>query len=200
MTVADPRALIVGDQVYLRPVTAGDEAEFTRLVRQSADLHHPWMELASTHDEFRRYLNRFGPIMINIGLNVCESGTGAMTGGININTIVRGAFQSASLGYWAFAGAAGRGYMSEALRLVIRYAFGPLGLHRLEANIQPPNAASIRLVKRAGFRYEGASPDYLFIDGAWRDHERWAITAEMVDLDTGQTTSPVLDTGEAAGS
>jgi ribosomal-protein-alanine N-acetyltransferase len=188
MTVADPRALLVGERVYLRPVAASDEAEFTRLVRESADLHHPWMELANTPDDFRRYLSRFGPLMINVGLNVCESVTGALAGGININNIVHGRFQSAALGYWAFAGREGRGYMSEALRLVMRYSFGPLRLHRLEANIQPTNAASIRLVKRAGFRYEGTSPDYLFIDGAWRDHERWAITAEMVDLDTGEPT------------
>jgi ribosomal-protein-alanine N-acetyltransferase len=71
--------------------------------------------------------------------------------------------------------------MAEAIKLVIGYAFGPLGLHRVEANIQPGNDASIRLVKRSGFRYEGYSPDYLFIDGAWRGHERWAITREMVE-------------------
>jgi ribosomal-protein-alanine N-acetyltransferase len=69
--------------------------------------------------------------------------------------------------------------MTEALRLVVRYAFSGLGLHRLEANIQPGNAASIRLVQRCGFRNEGYSPHYLFIDGAWRGHERWAITREM---------------------
>jgi ribosomal-protein-alanine N-acetyltransferase len=69
--------------------------------------------------------------------------------------------------------------MSEALKLVVSYAFGELGLHRLEANVQPENAASIRLVQRSGFRNEGYSPHYLFIDGDWRGHERWAITREM---------------------
>jgi ribosomal-protein-alanine N-acetyltransferase len=68
--------------------------------------------------------------------------------------------------------------MREGLRLVVRHAFGALGLHRLEANIQPKNRASIRLVKRAGFTREGFSPRYLKILGRWRDHERWAITAE----------------------
>jgi [ribosomal protein S5]-alanine N-acetyltransferase len=173
-------AVACGERVFLRRITATDRAEFTRLVRDSQRLHHPWMQLPDTAEEFGRYLSRFDPPVVNIGLAVCELGSGAMAGGVNINTIVRGRFQSAAIGYWAFAPAAGRGLMSEALRLVIGYAFGDLDLHRLEANIQPANEASIRLAKRTGLRYEGVSPDYLFIDGAWRDHERWAVTREMV--------------------
>ena len=102
-----------------------------------------------------------------------------MAGMVTIDSIIRGRFQSASLSYAAFAPAAGQGYMSEGLALVLRYAFSELRLHRLEANIQPANHASLRLVRRLGFRQEGYSPDMLFIDGAWRDHERWAITREM---------------------
>jgi len=68
--------------------------------------------------------------------------------------------------------------MSEALQLVLRYAFRDLGLHRLEANIQPGNVASVALVQRAGFSLEGYSRRYLKIGGQWRDHERWAIIAE----------------------
>jgi ribosomal-protein-alanine N-acetyltransferase len=177
--------LVAGERVFLRRVEAADLAEFTRLVRESAGLHHPWMELPATAGAFAAYLSRFETSKVNIGLNVCERGTGAIVGGINMNNIVHGRFLNAALGYWAFAGAAGRGYLSEGLKLVMRYAFGDLGLHRLEANIQPGNTASIRLVKRNGFRYEGTSPDYLFIDGAWRDHERWAITTEMADAATG---------------
>ena len=71
-----------------------------------------------------------------------------------------------------------RGYMTEALALVLRRAFGPLRLHRVEANIQPGNRASIALVRRAGFRREGLSRRYLKIGGRWRDHERWALTVE----------------------
>src|SRR3712207_9334314 len=68
--------------------------------------------------------------------------------------------------------------MRESLELVLDYAFGTLALHRLEANIQPGNAASIALARGAGFRLEGFSPRYLLIGGQWRDHERYAITAE----------------------
>ncbi|HEY2579762.1 MAG TPA: GNAT family protein [Streptosporangiaceae bacterium] len=169
-----------GARVFLRRLTGADAAEFTRLARASTGLHHPWMELPDTPERFATFMGRYAPPLVNIGLAVCDRSSGAMAGGFSINNIVYGRFQSAAIAYWAFAGTAGRGYMSEALGLVIRYAFGELGLHRLEANIQPGNEASIRLVKRNGFRNEGYSPSYLFIDGAWRDHERWAITREMV--------------------
>jgi ribosomal-protein-alanine N-acetyltransferase len=68
--------------------------------------------------------------------------------------------------------------MSEGLRAVIDAAFGELGLHRLEANIQPTNARSLALVQRLGFHKEGYSPRYLRLDGDWRDHERWALRSE----------------------
>jgi len=170
----------VGPRVALRPLDWADEAGFITLTRASVGLHHPWMSLPGTPEEFGEFMARFDQPG-NIGLVVCDRTDGAIVGGVNINNIVHGRFQSAALGYWVFAPAAGRGYMSEAIRLVIGYAFGPLGLHRLEANIQPGNHASIRLVKRNDFRYEGYSPDYLFIDGAWRGHGRWAITREMVE-------------------
>jgi ribosomal-protein-alanine N-acetyltransferase len=99
-------------------------------------------------------------------------------GGININEIVRGVFRSGYLGYQVGAPHARQGYMTEALAIVLREAFGPLRLHRVEANIQPGNRASIGLVRRAGFRLEGLSRRYLKIGGRWRDHERWALTVE----------------------
>ena len=103
----------------------------------------------------------------------------ALVGYFNIGNIVRGPFQSAFLGYAAFAGQTGQGYMTEALELTLRYAFGALKLHRLEANIQPGNAASIALARRCGFVREGFSERYLKVNGRWRDHERWAIRAEQ---------------------
>ena len=109
---------------------------------------------------------------------VCRRDDHALAGVYNLSQISRGFFESAYLGYYAFAPAAGQGLMAEGLHLVLRHVFRKLKLHRVEANIQPDNERSKRLVERAGFRYEGYSPRYLKIGGRWRDHERWAITVE----------------------
>ena len=95
-----------------------------------------------------------------------------------LSQIFRKGFQNAYLGYYGSSEHAGLGYMREGLELVLAEAFGPLGLHRVEANIQPGNEASLALVQKAGFRREGFSPRYLKIGGRWRDHVRFAILAE----------------------
>lgn len=172
-------------RVILRPAASSDESEFLDLVRASAGLHQPWMSLPSTPEDFRAYIRRYEQPGEE-SLLICLRSTGAIAGLVNINSIIRGRFQCGSLGYAAFAPAAGQGYMTEGLGLVVRHAFEQLRLHRLEANIQPGNHRSLELVKRLGFRREGYSPEMLFIDGAWRDHERWAITATMV----GSTAEP----------
>ena len=168
-------------RVILRELAEADQDEFLGLARASMGLHHPWYTLPTTPAAFQGYLARLSRPSTE-GRLVCVRDGGAMAGVIIVDSIIRGRFQSASLSYAAFAPAAGRGYMTEGLGLVLRYAFGDLRLHRLEANIQPANRASLALVRRHGFRREGYSPDMLFIDGAWRDHERWAITREMIGL------------------
>jgi [ribosomal protein S5]-alanine N-acetyltransferase len=167
-------------RVTLRPATGGDEAEFIALVRASAGMHRPWMSLPATPEDYQAYMRRYGQ-SCEESLLICLRGTGAIAGMVNINSIIRGRFQCGSLGYAAFAPTAGKGYMTEGLGLVVRYAFEQLRLHRLEANIQPGNHASLSLARRLGFRREGYSPEMLFIDGAWRDHERWAITATAAE-------------------
>jgi [ribosomal protein S5]-alanine N-acetyltransferase len=168
-------------RVTLRLLSGADQGDFLDLVAASADLHHPWMSLPATPQEFQVHLRRFDHITAE-GLLICLRGTGTIVGVVNINSIIRGRFQNGSLSYAAFAPAAGQGYLSEGLDLVVRYAFEQLRLHRLDAQIQPGNHTSLRLVQRLGFRNEGYSPDLLFIDGAWRDHERWAITSDMIDI------------------
>ncbi|MCK8679535.1 GNAT family N-acetyltransferase [Streptomyces lichenis] len=169
-----------GPRVALRELRHEDGEEFTARTRESRELHHPWLFPPDSVKDFARYAGLRVGNPANASLLVCDQDAdGAIAGFVNINNIVRGAFLNGTLGYGAFAHAAGRGLMSEALSLVTAYAFGPLGLHRLEANIQPGNAASLALVRRAGFRKEGFSPAMLHVNGEWRDHERWALTAEM---------------------
>ncbi|WP_406863959.1 GNAT family protein [Streptomyces sp. HUAS MG47] len=169
---------VVGERVALRPYSASDAEEFTAAARDSRALHRPWLFPPETAEAYATYRRTLDEDPARLGLLVCErAAAGRIAGFVNINNIVRGAFRNGALGYGAFAHAAGRGLLGEGLGLVVRHAFGPLELHRLEANIQPGNAASRALVMRSGFRLEGYSPAMLFIDGAWRDHERWAITA-----------------------
>ncbi|MGC0420116.1 GNAT family N-acetyltransferase [Embleya sp. AB8] len=163
-------------RVELHPLTRSDQDEFCTLVQASSELHLPWMQLPTTAEEFQAWMHRFDDGG-NLGFLVRVRETGAAAGTVNINSIIRGRYQGASLGYAAFAPSAGHGYMTEGLAVTLRHAFTDLRLHRLEANIQPENTASLALVRRLGFRHEGLSPAYLYIDGGWRDHERWAVTA-----------------------
>ncbi|MET9696329.1 GNAT family protein [Streptomyces sp. NPDC006529] len=199
-----PRYLAEGPRVGLRRIRPADGPEFIRRARESEALHRPWLFPPRTPEEYEAYAARLdgaggpdGAEAVRAGFLVCERDGGAIAGFVNVNNIVRGAFRCGALGYGAFAHAAGRGLMTEGLGLLLRYALTDpapggsaprgaeaapgLGLHRLEANVQPGNTASTALVRRLGFRREGFSPDFLFIDGAWRDHERWAITGEMLD-------------------
>lgn len=169
-----------GTRVGIRSYAYDDSDEFTTLAAGSTAHHRPWLLPPATAEAYAVYAGKLIEDPTRAGFLVCERESGRIAGFININNIVEGAFRCGAIGYGAFAHAVGQGLMGEGLGLVVHHAFGPLGLHRLEANIQPGNTASRRLVHRAGFRLEGFSPDFLFIDGAWRDHERWAITQEML--------------------
>ena len=151
-------------------------AEFLAAVAKSLKLHGRWVSPPATAKQFDQYLKRFDSPSHASHWVLTE--TGELAGVVNISEIVRGGFQSGYLGYYGFAPHHGRGYMTEGIRAVISKAFRSLGLHRLEANIQPGNVQSRKLVQRLGFKLEGFSLRYLKISGKWRDHERWAITVE----------------------
>ena len=175
---ADPAATSdVQRPVNLREVDYRDRDEFLALVRRSRDLHHPWAYPPERGDQFDELVARARREDV-VTLLGCRTADDAIFGVFTISQIVRGAFQNAYLGYYGHAEHAGKGYMRAALELVLDHAFGPLALHRIEANIQPGNAPSVALAVGAGFRLEGFSPRYLLIGGRWRDHERYAITAE----------------------
>ncbi|MGH8713563.1 MAG: GNAT family N-acetyltransferase [Casimicrobiaceae bacterium] len=182
---APKNALAVGPRVYLRRPSPRDAAAFIAGVRQSERLHRGWVQAPTTAAGFAAYLRRFaGPrsrtarSATHAGVVVCKLADHALLGMFNFSEIVRGAFNSSYLGYYAFAPHAGHGYMSEGLELTLGLAFGKLRLHRVEANVQPTNRRSVALVRHAGFTREGFSRRYVKIAGRWRDHERWAMLAE----------------------
>ena len=152
-----------------------DEPAFLKMTRASKAYHTPWVSAPLTHQEFIDFLHRAQQPNQKSFLVLFDN---QIIGVFNLNEIVRGCFQSAYLGFYGSQSYAGKGLMSEALKMILECAFTDLQLHRLEANIQPGNIASSRLVDRNGFQKEGFSPRYLKINGEWRDHERWAITIE----------------------
>lgn len=155
----------------IRALTTADEAAFIAAAIASRRLHRPWVQPPVDAGAFARHVARFDGV--NHHGFVVEA-DGELAGAISLTNIVMGAFRSGYLDYHAFAGFEGRGLMTQGLNAVVRHAFRHLDLHRVEANIQPGNAASIALVTRCGFQLEGYSPRYLKIGGRWRDHERWA--------------------------
>lgn len=113
-----------------------------------------------------------------LALTIFEGGApaGPIVGSINFSHIIRGAFQAAIVGYSLHAAMVGRGYMTEALGAAIDYAFDRLLLHRVMLNYIPENARSAAVAQRLGFTIEGHAKEYLFINGAWRDHVLTART------------------------
>lgn len=164
--------------------TGRDKAEYVRVREDSAAWLEPWEPLlpgdrSPIDDEaFDRFYKSCDTdtskrFLVKLAGKECP-----IVGQVSINNIVRGPFLSATLGYWIAKPHAKKGLMAEALTLAISHAFNELALHRVEANIIPRNAASITLVKKLGFRFEGTAERYLRIAGVWEDHERWGMTVE----------------------
>jgi [ribosomal protein S5]-alanine N-acetyltransferase len=174
----EPEAPPPGARVALRLLERSDREAFLALARESRELHRPWTYPPERTDQFDDLFARSRRDDFACLVAVLVEDPREIAGVFTISQIVRGAFQSAYLGYYAHQRHAGQGLMREAMEQVLAHAFGPLALHRLEANIQPGNQPSIALARGAGFRLEGFSPRYLLIGGQWRDHERYAITAD----------------------
>jgi ribosomal-protein-alanine N-acetyltransferase len=168
---------MVGKRIYLRLLEPADQEELIALNRRSKRLHRALVSPPTRSAEFNAMLERCSR-PDSCCLLICRLVDEAIVGSVNLSQIFRGGFQSAYLGYYIGAEFAGQGFTSEAVHLVVKYAFERLRLHRLEANIQPSNLKSIAIVKRAGFVREGFSRRYLKVCGRWRDHERWAIIVE----------------------
>lgn len=170
-------AIQAGARVCLAKPVPADGREFIAAMSDSRALHHPWVVAPTDLQAWRHYLERLERDN-EAGFLVRRCWDQAICGVINLNVITYEALCSAYLSYYVVQNMSERGYMKEGLLQVIDLAFGEMGLHRLEANIQPGNERSIRLVESLGFVCEGYSPRYLKIKGKWRDHERWALLAD----------------------
>ncbi|WP_454780482.1 GNAT family N-acetyltransferase [Legionella sp. WA2022007384] len=164
------------NKIYLRQLNQYDEANFLLTMQKSRNFHYPFVTAPQTREEFQAYIQKFEheDRRCFLALNQHDH----IIGVFNINEIIQGVFQSAYMGYFASVTYAGQGLMSQALKLVLKEIFLELKLHRIEANIQPTNTASIHLATQNGFLKEGFSPRYLKINGIWCDHFRFALTYE----------------------
>ena len=171
------KTLIKGKRVVLRQPVKADAAEFLAVNRRNAAFNRGLASPPVTAKQFDAFMKRNTQTGGACFL-ICRTADGAIMGSIALSQIFYGGFRSAYLGYQIGEEFSAQGYMTEAIQLMLRHAFMNFKLHRLEANIQPDNSASIALVRRAGFVKEGYSRRYLKICGRWRDHERWAILVE----------------------
>lgn len=112
------------------------------------------------------------------GFAILERTTGDLVGRVNVSNVVRGAWHNCTIGYFVDEARNGRGYATEAVCLAVGFAFARAGLHRVQAAVMPRNVRSIRVVEKAGFRFEGLARSYLQIDGVWEDHGIYAVTVE----------------------
>jgi ribosomal-protein-alanine N-acetyltransferase len=171
-----------GHGIVLRVPEMADFAEWAALREQSRAFLTPWEPTWPADDltrpAFRRRLRRYAEDVRSdqaYAFFVFRQSDNALVGGLTLANIRRGVAQAGSLGYWMGAPHARQGYMSEAVRSLIPFAYGPLRLHRLEAACIPTNAASIRLLENCGFQREGLARKYLCINGLWQDHVLFAL-------------------------
>ena len=164
-------------RVYLRSPERSDRGEFVALMRASRAFHRPWATAPTDDEAFDAYLVDSRRPDFEAML-VCRREDRAILGFFNLSHITRGSLQSAYLGYAVGQHLRPPGLHARGDRARPARGLRDLRLHRIEANIQPGNHASIALARGAGFSREGFSPRYLKIGGRWRDHERWAILAE----------------------
>lgn len=174
-----------GSKVLLRAPERGDFREWAALRKSSRSFLEPWepvwaadeLELSAWRQRLRRYRQE-AAAGSGFSFLVLTRGDERIAGGISIGNIRRGVAQSGQIGYWMGESYAGRGYMQEAVALVVEFAFRKLRLHRVEAACIPGNARSTRVLEKAGFQREGLLRSYLRINGVWQDHLLYALIAD----------------------
>lgn len=182
-----PVVLTEGD-VTLRPFRLRDAAQWSESRLVNEEWLRPWEPPGPGSYPERNGVAAF-PAMVRVLRRRARDGSQLsfaiwwreqLVGQITVGNIVRGALHGAHLGYWVDGRYAGRGICPTAVAVVVDHCFGPVGLHRVEANVRPENTASRRALDKLGFREEGLRLRYLIIDGAYRDHLCYALTTEDV--------------------
>jgi [ribosomal protein S5]-alanine N-acetyltransferase len=176
------------EHLVLRPMSAGDRAEFVRIHTRGHDHFRPWLpkppDGESAEQAFERELERSegGHAAGTSERRVGFIADGRMAGIFGLSQIFRGPFLNCYAGWRVAADCLGRGLATEGVLALLDLAFAPepfgLGLHRVQANVIPNNAPSLRVAEKVGFRREGLALRYLEIDGRWQDHVMFAKTAE----------------------
>ena len=174
-----------GSRINLRPPEPNDHREWASLRQTSRAFLEPWeprwspdeLERSAWRQRIRRYREDFEQGLA-VAFFIFENRSGRLIGGITIGNIRHGVSQSGQIGYWIGERYAGQGFMLEAVRLVIHFAFETLRLHRIEAACIPGNTRSIRVLEKAGFTREGLLRSYLKINGGWQDHYLYALIAD----------------------
>jgi ribosomal-protein-alanine N-acetyltransferase len=176
-----------GEGVRLRPFSWADYPEWAELRASSRAFLQPWEPTWPADDltrvGYRRRMaayQRDADMGVGFTFLVFRQTDGAMTGGISVSNVRRGVAMMATVGYWSAAAYARQGHTLAAVRAVSQFAFGRLGLHRLEAACVPENEPSKNLLLRAGFHLEGKASAYLKINGKWRDHLLFGLVAPEV--------------------
>ena len=176
-----PDVRLIGARVVLRPPRESDYAQWADLRALSRDFLVPWEPTwprdALTRGCWRRRLKHYGEewhLGASYSFMIFRLMDMTLMGGITLSNVRRGVAQAGTIGYWVGRPHARQGVMTEAVGLTLRFAYEDLGLHRVEAACLPTNTASRALLKKCGFHEEGYAPQYLKIDGAWRDHVLFA--------------------------
>lgn len=186
----DGTAQLRGARLLLRGPQSRDYVAWRDLRRNSYAFLKPYEPRWSENDLARNvYMARLrrGRVEARKGTDIAffifdaRSGAEQLVGGITLSNIRRRAAQYANLGYWMGRDFAGQGLMTEAVGLIVPFAFETLGLHRLHAAFLPGNDASRRVLEKNGFVEEGYAENYLQIDGRWADHVLFGLTRERYD-------------------
>ena len=183
-----------GEQIELRPPRFSDRKQWDQVRRENREWLAPWeatlpetpagapaSEFITKRPSFYsmvRALHREARAGRSYSFMVWQGKN--LIGQITMGGVIHGALRGAHIGYWIDKNYAGRGHTTDAVNTLTRFAFEVLALHRIEINIRPENAASIRVAEKAGYRFESDRPEFLHIAGAWRDHKSFIKVNDLV--------------------